>query len=376
MAESLRSMLPPVYRPVFSDFFDRAKPDETRATCADCAMCDKGEPSPVPMEYFLSDAKCCTYFPQLPNYLVGAILADDSPDMALGKERIRERIKSRIGVTPHWLTRPHKMTLIMQSYSNAFGRAKSLLCPYYDTSNPSNSCTIWRHREAVCMTYYCKYAGGQRGFDFWSALKAYLGYAQRQLARHAQVAVAEGVLEPVLQKNQLSVEDIEDLPPKASDYMRWWGPWAVREEEFYVKCHDWLRSSRREVFQRSVDQTNEGQLLVQALLAAHTKLQDKILPKSLVRNARMKEDHVGDKVVVTTYHRYDSFALDKDLYDVIGLFRANETLEANLARLAKDGAELAPELIEYLFAAGVLVEPAAVKVVDAKPDGTDESVTS
>jgi hypothetical protein len=366
-------MLPPVYQPVFDELFDRPKPDETRATCENCAMCDHGEPSPVAMEYFNSDTKCCTYFPQLPNYLVGAILADESPEMAEGKRRIRERIKTRIGVTPHWLTRPQKMTLIMLGYAPAFGRAKTLLCPYYDATNPAGTCSIWRHRETICMTYYCKYVGGQRGYDFWTALKGYLSHVQRHLVRHAQAAVDPKCIEPIFKKNQLSTEDIDDLAPKESAYKNWWGPWVGREEEFYLKCHEWMMAMKPSEFQLNVDQSDEGKHYVKELRTAYEKLENKILPKSLVRNARMKEDHVEGKVVVTTYHRYDSFSLDKDLYDVVGLFKASESLEENLARLKKDdGIELAPELIEYLFAAGVLVEPTPLKVADAKADNAGE----
>src|SRR4051812_26313941 len=101
---ALRGILPPVYQPFFDKFFDRPKVDEPRATCDNCAMCDKGEPSPVPMEYFKPELKCCTYHPQLPNYLVGAILADSSPDMEEGKKRIREQIAARSGATPQFLT--------------------------------------------------------------------------------------------------------------------------------------------------------------------------------------------------------------------------------------------------------------------------------
>lgn len=359
MADPLRDMLPPVYQPLFDAFFDRPKIREARATCDDCAMCDRGESSPVKMDFFLPDAKCCTFFPIVPNYLVGAILADPSADMEEGKRRIRSRIRSRIGVTPHYLSRPRKLTLLMSGYADAFGRTKSLLCPYFDESNLARSCTIWRHREAICMTYYCKYVGGQRGFDFWSALKSYLGYVQHALARFAAQAVDGAVEEPVFKKDTLTVEDIEDRPPKDADYARWWGSWAGREDEFYVQCHEWTAKITAEQFAMNIDQSEQGARLKRDLVAKYEIHEGKILPTRLVRNGRMREDHAGDKVVVTTYSRYDSFALDKDLYEVAGLFKADQTLEENLQRLKTEGIELEPELIEYLFAAGVFVEPAA-----------------
>jgi hypothetical protein len=373
MTDSLRGILPPVYRPLFDPFFDRPKVVETRATCDKCAMCDHGTPSPVPMDYFRPDTKCCTFHPQLPNYLVGAILADPSPEMEEGKRRVREQIKLRFGATPHWLNRPRKMSLILLGYSEGFGRAKSLLCPYFNVDDPAASCTIWRHRETVCLTYYCKYSAGKRGFDFWIAFKNYLAHVQRRLVKFAADAVDPAVVEPVFKKNALTLEDIEDLPPKDSDYTAWWKSWVGREEEFYVRCYEWVKSIPQRQFALNIDETEAGKACLTDLVAKYEKLQNRILPSRLVRNARMSEQHVGDKVVVTTYHRYDSFALDKDLYDVVGMFRANESLEENLARLAADGIELAPELIEFLYVAGVLVEPGGTPTGDEKKDAALEA---
>ncbi|HVH46676.1 MAG TPA: hypothetical protein VM925_30250, partial [Labilithrix sp.] len=357
MAESIRGTLPPVYGNIFNEFFDRPKVVETRATCDTCSMCDHGQPSPVAMEFFNSDTKCCTFTPVLPNYLVGAILSDESPEMAEGKRRVREAIAKRIGVQPHCLNRPRKLTLLMQGYGAAFGRSKTLLCPYYDGANPEGSCTIWRHRESICMTYYCKYSGGMRGYEYWTALKVYLSHVQRVLARKASAAVDRTVVEPVFATNELTLEDMEDLPPKDSDYAAWWGKWVGREEEFYVQCHEWVRSLTPSAFAGIIDEAPDGKKVFNELVAKYDVLANRILPTSLVRNARMKEAHVGDQVVVTTYHRYDSFALDKELFEVVGMFAADQTLEQNLERLKGEGIELAPELIEFLFAAGVLVEP-------------------
>jgi len=97
--------MPPLYGPLLSGFFDRAPIDETRATCDDCAMCDKsGKPSSegegLETAFFQPDLKCCTYHPTLPNYLVGAVLSDASPELDGGKRRIRGKIAARIGVTP------------------------------------------------------------------------------------------------------------------------------------------------------------------------------------------------------------------------------------------------------------------------------------
>ncbi|HVJ91360.1 MAG TPA: hypothetical protein VM580_16260, partial [Labilithrix sp.] len=251
MVESIRASLPPVYRHLVNDFFDRPKVIEGRATCDNCAMCDHGQKSPVAMEFFHPDTKCCTFHPNLANYLVGSILADKSPAMAEGKKRIRAIIKTRVGVAPQFLSRPRKLTLIMSNYSEAFGRAKSLLCPFYDGSNPEGACTIWKHRESVCMTYYCKYSGGKRGFSYWTALKRYLFFVEALLARSAAHAIDPRVKEP--RGDRLTLEDIEDLPAKDADYRTSWQSWVGREEVFYLKCHEWVSRLSPKEFAKSVD---------------------------------------------------------------------------------------------------------------------------
>lgn len=372
MAESMRSMLPPSYHHLFGAFFDRPKVGETRATCERCSMCDHGEPSPVPMEYFNPSTKCCTFWPILPNYLVGAILADGTPEMAEGRRRIRRAIEKRIGVAPQFMSRPRKMSLLMLGYQEVFGRAQSLKCPYYDDDNPAGTCSIWRHREVICMTYYCRYSGGMRGYDYWVALKNYLGLVQRALAKSAAKAVDPNVIEPQFKKNMLTLEDMEDLPPKETDYKAWWGRWVGREEEFYLKCHEWLQGVSPEEFVKNVDQSEDGKKALDELIAKYEILESKIVPQSLVRNARMREQHVGEKVVVTSYHRFDPIAIDKDLFEVVGMFKADQTLQQNLDRLRdEEGIELTPDLVEFLFVSGVLVEPTKAKIAGAQENAAE-----
>ena len=113
MADTLRGKLNPLYASLFTaPILDRPEIVETRATCDTCAMCDHGQIAPVEMDYFEPKTKCCTYYPTLANYLVGAILADEGDDLAEGRRRLRERIARRIGFTPHLLMTPHNYTLL------------------------------------------------------------------------------------------------------------------------------------------------------------------------------------------------------------------------------------------------------------------------
>src|SRR4051794_4988796 len=145
-----------------------------------CAPPDVAAPAGV--DYFRPDTKCCTYHPTLANYLVGAVLRDDS--LAEGRQRLREKIAGGIGVTPRFLATPRKYRLLWDaSRERAFGRSLSLRCPYY--VEDGGRCAIWRHREADCSTFFCKHGAGADGKIFWRALGAYLTGVELALSRHA-----------------------------------------------------------------------------------------------------------------------------------------------------------------------------------------------
>ena len=73
-------------------------------------------------------------------------------------------------------------------------------------------------------------------------------------------------------------------------------------------------------------------------------------------------------VVVTSYNPYDAFSLEKELFDVLGTFKDDQTLEENLERLDKEhDIQLSPELIQYLFLHGVLTAPELKKAEPTTP---------
>lgn len=358
MADSLRAKMAPVYQHLLSELFDRPAIPETRATCDDCAMCDKGQNPGVKMDFFKPDVKCCTYHPHLPNYLVGAILAEGD-EYAEGKRRIRERIAKRTMISPCWVAAPKKYQLIAMASkgSNVFGRAKSMLCPYYDSSG-NGSCSIWRHRESVCTTFFCKYERGRHGLDFWTGIKAYFEHIEITFAHWAMKEVDPKLVEPKLGRLKLTVEDVDDLPPNPAEYAELWQGWVDREAEFYLACYEKVRSMTREKFEELIDEAPDGKKNLLELRRRWDKMMNPELPKALVRNPKMKTAEVESAMVVTTYNPNDSFAVDKDLYEVLGLLDASKTLEENLRTLeAEHGVELAPELLAHLVMHGVLVTP-------------------
>lgn len=358
MGDALRGKLAPIYHPLMGELFDRPEVHEPRATCDKCAMCDQGGGAPVVMDYFNPELKCCTYLPNLPNYLVGAILAE-GPSMAEGQKRIRERITKRTAVSPCWVGPPRKYLMMMMASrgTNTFGRAKTMICPYYDATK-SDSCTIWKHRESVCSTFFCKYDKGKVGWEFWTSLKTYLEHVEVKLSHWAMSQVDPKLVEPKPARLRLTAEDIDELPPKAAEYEQLWQGWVGREEEFYVACFEKVRGLDREQFAKVIESTAEVSGSLADLRMKWDRMLSTELPKYLVRNPKMMITPLASSVVITTYNLNDSFSMEKELYDVLALLDGDKTLEDNLGMLEKEhGIELAPELMQHLFVHGILVPP-------------------
>lgn len=358
MGDTLREKLPPIYEKLLSPELDVPAIVETRATCENCEMCDKGTmPAEVSAIYFRSDTKCCTFQPSLPNFLVGSILRDTSPDMAEGQRRIRERIAGRIGVTPYCLMPSNKYLLLYRAAKvTSFGRSKTLMCPYLTSDG---RCSIWRHREGVCATFYCKYDGGQKGFAFWKAFRSYLGHVEASLAVWATRAIARDVKQPPLEETTLTLEELEDRPPSEETYARTWGTWLGREEEFYVACANKVRNLSRQEFVQLVDETPKGRDLLGELRARYAALTAAKLPDRLALNPKVRRLPVAGGIAITTpYNAYDSMLLEKDLVDVLEKLRHDEPLTETRRRLSdEEGIEFADELLLHLVNHLILVPP-------------------
>lgn len=357
MGGSLRAVFPEIYRTLLPGFFDHEAPREEKATCESCAMCaPPGTPPAEEVVYFRPDAKCCTYQPVLPNYLVGAILADEREDMAEGKRRIRERIAARTGVSPQWVAPSRKMDVLMRATRRtAFGRSLLLLCPYFDRAQLN--CTIWRHRESVCTTFFCKYSRGADGETFWRTLRYYTVWVEATLSARAAQSVLPGHSEARPASGDMLLEELEDLPPPEGAYAALWKDWAGREEELYLRCFEWVRSLGREGFE-AVTQHPEHATRLEDLAAAREAMLHPKLPERLVPNPEMASKETADGVLVTSYSRYEPLMLTRDLFEMLRVFGEGGTVAEVRARLAREhGVEVPDELLIGLYQFRVLVPP-------------------
>jgi hypothetical protein len=331
--------LPALYRNLLPPALSAEVPPERKATCDNCSMCPNScdnlaEPSSVE-RLFNADTKCCTFYPRLPNYLVGAILSDSDPAMAEGRRRITERIASRVGVVPQWLRPPAKYDLLYQSARGAFGRSIALRCPYY--AEEGGSCTIWPYREAVCSTYFCKYVAGADGQKMWTAIKIYLSMIERQLSRWALLQISPDLLyeapnfdEPVRGTGTLNLQDLDESP--LADYSAYWQDFEGHETSLYRSCYEAVRGLSAADVERLLGL--DGTVQLNALERRYEAAQEPRLPSQPRLNPSAIIKHLPDGTIgVGAYSEFDALALPKEALPMLMEFRGNEEVEEVRRRL-------------------------------------------
>jgi hypothetical protein len=331
-------------------------PRETHATCDRCAMCaSEGAAGSLAFD---AATKCCTYVPVLPNFVTGAVLADPDPGAADGRQSVLARIARRAGVTPLGLTRTRAQTLIHDHSTPAFGRAVALRCPHY-LDREGGQCGIWRHRNAICTTWFCKHSRGKRGEDFWKALALMLTEAEKVLLRHCVLELDVGVdalrvlfPHPHDEGQGAALDDLDERVNEAR-YRAAWGNWYGREEAFYVAAAEIVRPLRW----ADVTRIGGSELALRARIATGAYV-------SLVSHALPERAKVGELGIVSmreglsrvmTYSRFDPLDLPNELLPLLASFDGVKVEEARKQIEEVHGVVLEDELVRKLVDFGVLV---------------------
>ena len=236
------AVLPPLYARWMDALLGESIPPETRATCEDCAMCAPEGAADEATLYFSPRVKCCTYQPRLANFLVGRALEDKDFAFSAGRATLERRIAGGVGVTPLGLETSAAYGLLYQHGSEGFGRADSMRCPHY-LEEGGGRCGIWRHRNSICATWFCKHERGATGLAFWERLRDLLQAVERDLAAwcvleaglNADAIGALFAFRKPEERDSLSVADLDGkADPKVARKL--WGAWLGREREFYREC--------------------------------------------------------------------------------------------------------------------------------------------
>lgn len=242
MSDRVSNALPPLYERWVTGFLGSAVPAEPEADCANCVMVPGRDGGRDPgRRYFDPTTRCCTYLPELPNFLVGAIIADPDPSMAAGRRSVEARLDRGVAVTPLGLGKPAPYTLLYDHGTDGFGTSRALRCPHH---LDDGSCGIWPHRMSVCATWFCKHSRGAVGQRFWRALQALLSAVERELAIWCLLELDVGAESlaallppPNPAARRLEIDRFElDARPDPERYAALWGEWKGRERDLFVEC--------------------------------------------------------------------------------------------------------------------------------------------
>lgn len=316
-------MLPPLYGRWMLDLLGEPLPEEQAATCDNCVQCS----GHAPEGYRFADAtKCCTYVPALANFLVGGALRTGS---LVGRDRLLRRMQAEPhSVTPHGLDATEREREKYREILAAenFGRDPSLNCPYY-LRESGGLCGVWRNRNGICATWYCKHDRGALGQRFWQALEVLLTAVERELSHWSACTIL-----------------FDETPPPV-DGAAAWDAWRGREAEYYRRAAE-LVDGLTWSDVRTIGGVNL-QAPVEALLAVHAAMRDGIPARLEVGTIRVT--HRGpDTSRVVTYLDTDALELPTALLDLLPRFDGRPTADV-LAELRAAGVDVAPPLLRLLI---------------------------
>ncbi|WP_207912338.1 hypothetical protein [Pseudobacteriovorax antillogorgiicola] len=217
-------------------------PREQESNCSACPQIEK--------QGFREDYRCCTYYPRIPNFMLGLALRDKN--LGPGRDRILSNIKNRFVIPEGTQASPSVwLDSVVQNSEDLFGKGRDVLCPFLIPEQ--RRCGIHNYRNSVCSSFYCEMSHGPVGVEFWDHLQS--------LILQIETALAQWIL------SELGVDVDEyykifdrwasDLPACSGRDGSWsediyrelWGDWLGREEEFLVASADLVLARQESLYE-------------------------------------------------------------------------------------------------------------------------------
>jgi hypothetical protein len=358
------SPLPPLYAPWTASVCGGPIPQETLATCDRCAMVHReGGEASRHGSFFDPVSVCCTFFPALPNFLVGRVLADRSLRATPVHRMVRERRVAEALVTPLGISPPPKYRLVYSHNLLGFGNDPGLRCPCLTQTGSKDSprCAIWRHRQSTCTTWFCKFSRGAVGRNFWQALRdllhsvehcltwwcvLQLGFPADALKRLASFEADRPVLAGAACRGRL------DRDLGGDDYDGCWGPWKGREASFYKAAGRLVAG----LTWAQVVRIGGPEIALRARLSqeAYQDLVSDDTPERL-RLGDFRVLAIGrERSRVVGYSHFDPIEVPNALLRVLHAFDGRATARAVAAIAEEERLELTPGLVRKLVDHGIL----------------------
>jgi hypothetical protein len=352
--------LPPLYASWLDGVLDGPIPNESDATCNNCAMLpDDGAAETDSNQYFNSQTKCCTYLPELHNFLAGRILADEDTSFAKGRRTVQARLKARIGVTPLGMGQTPMYSLVYHNSPDVFGHAANMRCPHY-INEEGGRCGVWKNRESVCVTWFCKYTRGATGKNFWTKLLHLLSFIERNVSLWCVTQLDVGtdalqILLPLFKRSEAEKPTAKEIDGKSDEkmYRAKWGKWFGREEEFYKECA--LLAS--DLKWADIENICGPELKIHTRLMqeAYKKLVSDELPQRLKVGSFQLGGMEQNAFAVSGYSGFDTLRLSKPIISILQYFDGRPVTEVLDEIVEKEKLRVSPELIKKLVVFEMLV---------------------
>jgi len=232
--------MPGVWRYLFPEEFEWLRlPAERHATCDDCYKVKLGE--------YRDDCRCCTYFPEVTNYMLGLALKSDSRDAVL--PLVQQRLVVPFGL----VTTPLRYHQTITAYAGErFGQEKWMVCPFVEPS--TFHCGIYPFRNSVCSTFFCSNDHGKAGSNFWGRAQDLVGLVETALAQWCMDEVGLPHENYCSQLDAFSTDvpsmtEPETLAWSEHVHAALWGDWCGKEVEFLEACAELVMERRGDLYE-------------------------------------------------------------------------------------------------------------------------------
>lgn len=216
-------------------------PQERLSTCLSCPK--------AKYESFRPDYRCCTYFPRVPNFLIGLAIKEDDSARAVAQGLLDKGYLLPEG----FITTPDLWGLYLADVSeDRFGKSQDVLCPFL--KQKTGLCGIYAFRNSVCSTFFCLHDHGKFGEKFWNELQ--LVGSQIELAL-GQWCMQEAELTP--KKYFKTLDSYAKRMDKAvcEVTLGWsqkalkqlWGPYYGKELEYFEACGELVSAHREKLWE-------------------------------------------------------------------------------------------------------------------------------
>ncbi len=223
------------------DFLNLKFPEERSASCMNCPR--------IITDNYRPDYRCCTYFPKVPNYMIGLSYKHDKDS-----RKILNKVKGQGFFLPDGMTESARMyaDFVTQVSKEEFGQGESTLCPFINKEN--GYCGIYHYRNAVCSTFFCKNDNGDNGQKFWDEVTTLVMQIELSLAQWALEQIGYDYKAFIKRMNTLGPRiketfDAETRTWKKATLKYIWGKEYGNEMQIYAKCAEVIRKNRDDLWE-------------------------------------------------------------------------------------------------------------------------------